>query len=54
MQRFIPRDPFESDKRIEFIWWEKEEETCDYCIYKNSKTCDYCIYKKKKFPYFKI
>ncbi|MEM5778356.1 MAG: hypothetical protein QXD43_05470 [Candidatus Aenigmatarchaeota archaeon] len=55
MQRFIPRDPFESDKRVGLIWWGKEEENCDYCIYKDSKTCDYCILnKKRRFPYLNI
>ena len=52
MRRFISRDPFESDRRVGFNWWLKEEDACEYCIQKNSKTCDYCAYnKKKRFPY---
>ena len=48
MQKLIPRDPFESDKRVEPLWWLKEEEPCEYCIHRNSKLCDYCPYNKNR------
>ncbi|NIO44876.1 MAG: hypothetical protein GTN36_04985 [Candidatus Aenigmarchaeota archaeon] len=56
MQRLlgmIPRNVEESDKRIEHLWWLKEESPCEYCIRRNSKLCDYCSYKKgRKYPVF--
>jgi hypothetical protein len=48
MQRFISRDPWESDKRIKPLWWLKEEDPCEYCIHRNSEMCEYCVYNKKK------
>jgi hypothetical protein len=50
MQRFITRDPWESDKKIDVNWWLKDD--CNYCDYRNSNKCDCCVYKKRKatFP----
>lgn len=46
MQRFIPRDPFESDKRAGPNWWLEKE--CGSCIYVVSDVCKNCPYNEKK------
>ena len=52
MQRLINRNPWESDRRVDFNWWLRDEVSCDYCMYRNSKTCDYCSYNRSKKPFF--
>jgi hypothetical protein len=53
MERFITRDPWESDKRVEPNWWLKED-VCDYCDYRSSGRCDYCHQRKRKGPLIPI
>jgi len=48
MERFIARNPWESDKRVEPNWWLKED--CECCDYRNSGRCNYCYQRKKKNP----